>query len=420
MHRPLLLATSVLLGFASIAVAFASSTLTSGRVTHVSTEPSAAVAVTRYYEAVNQMIATGDAALLRDVVHPDLIDTESPAAGAWGGLAGIEHYLTYLHGAAPKVRLDADVTVDEAADVTALIRVRTSSPTPMIGFWLDDRSVLWPEVEQFRVEEGWIVERRASWDGMAVIEPVATNAFLVDIGQKRMVTVGLDTYSPGARGYYVPLYAPDMLLALSGELAIQQAESPDQAGFVLEIDDSGNNVAVFAPGSIEGVAPGDIKTLPAGSGYSVGNEHSVPATVLVVSMPFVPPPSEVYEHYATSSMPGVIGQSLARFELRDGESRANVAIGQVSLMPGGRLSVDPLTRLMVICAVSDTFRCTTFEPHSGRVGDVRIDPHVNKAFANGSSIVLVRDGGGGVLVNGGSEPASVWVLAVTVDTIHAG
>src|SRR5687767_5880732 len=64
-------------------------------------------AVLAFYEAVNGVIATGDAAPLAAVLAPDY--AESDATGALGpGRAALERYLGTLHEMAPGLRLDAD------------------------------------------------------------------------------------------------------------------------------------------------------------------------------------------------------------------------------------------------------------------------------------------------------------------------
>ena len=131
MHRPLLLATAFLVGLATIAVAFASYSLSAGRISQASMDPAAAASATRYYAAVNHMIATGDPSPLREAVHPEVIDTEPMTTGTSSGLSGIERYLTYLHRASPDVRVNAELISGRASVVTALVHVRNPSPSKM-------------------------------------------------------------------------------------------------------------------------------------------------------------------------------------------------------------------------------------------------------------------------------------------------
>ncbi len=415
MRRPLLLVASMLLGFASIAVALASFSLPSGRATFVPEVPAGAHAVTRYYQAVNHMIATGDPSPLREVVHPDAIDVEPPwTEEVVGSFQRIEHYLMTLHHSMPDVRIDPEAITGEDSEMIALVQVSAPTPSVMLGFSLDDRTVLWPAIERFRVVDGSIVERAATWKGMALIELASTHGFQVESDHNGPLTVDLNTYAPQAQAFYHPLYAEDVLLVLSGDLTFQPSEASREPGIMVDIDGTEKEQVSLQPGSAKVVSAGSIMTMPAHTGYSVVNAGSRPSSVLRVSVPFMSLPESI-EQQSTAPSLKTVSQALKSFELADQGPEATFAIGQVSLMPGSRLHVDPSTRLLVVCAASDTITCNTFDPQNGSVGAGHVDPYLKESLANDSTGLLIQDAGEGVLFNAGSEPAVVWLLALTVD-----
>src|SRR5688500_6572902 len=76
MRQPLMLLMTGLLAAASIAIALVASSLERPPATET-TDSASVLAVYRFYEAVNDMISTGDPTSLHQFVHPDLHDLDA-------------------------------------------------------------------------------------------------------------------------------------------------------------------------------------------------------------------------------------------------------------------------------------------------------------------------------------------------------
>jgi hypothetical protein len=103
MHRPLLLMAVIVLALASLAVARLSASLESAPVTRTASARDVST-VLQYYDAVNEMIATGDPAPLREVLHADITEAGSPGAGP-AGHGSLEGNLNWLNAIAPDTGL---------------------------------------------------------------------------------------------------------------------------------------------------------------------------------------------------------------------------------------------------------------------------------------------------------------------------
>jgi hypothetical protein len=145
----------------------------------------------------------------------------------------------------------------------------------------------------------------------------------------------------------------------------------------------------------------------------VTNEHDLPASILFVSSPVTPSAAEQHEEAHNAPQLGIYVQTLAKLGHLGRASGAEFAFGQASLMQGGRLTVDPLTNAMVVCTASGALRCVTYESRNSHDGMVRTSPFQDDNTAGIPMVLLARDAGATVLLNAGTEPASVWILTVT-------
>ncbi|CAN5767169.1 hypothetical protein BH20CHL4_BH20CHL4_09080 [soil metagenome] len=242
MHRPILLLATFFLGIASIAATVVATSLerpaSSGMlpVHNVST-------VLRYYDAVNAMIATGDPTALREVVHPEMMDTTAPLAGP-EGREGIEAYLSHLHATMPDTRLVAGPVAGDAAQVIAQVRVIRASPSLSLGFSMDRPTLVWPSSEVFRVSSGQIIEREFRWDGLVTINPLDAFPDSRDIPDRRALSVALQQYQGRANGKFVTAEMPAVLGLVSGTITLSLSRTATAPAIVFQPPYDGRRVPV--------------------------------------------------------------------------------------------------------------------------------------------------------------------------------
>jgi steroid delta-isomerase-like uncharacterized protein len=115
--------------------------------------------VRRVFEEV---IPSGDATAMRDLVAPDFLDHD-PLPGQPAGAQGAEYVVTTMHGAHPDLRFTIDELVAEADRVVVRWTLRGTNTGPMFGRPPNGRPVELRAIVIFRIADGRLAERWAGW-----------------------------------------------------------------------------------------------------------------------------------------------------------------------------------------------------------------------------------------------------------------
>lgn len=115
--------------------------------------------VRRVFEEV---IPSGDATAMRDLVAPDFLDHD-PLPGQPAGVQGAEYVVTTRHGAHPDLRFTIDELVAEADRVVVRWTLRGTNTGPMFGRPPSGRPVELRAIVIFRIADGRLAERWAGW-----------------------------------------------------------------------------------------------------------------------------------------------------------------------------------------------------------------------------------------------------------------
>jgi steroid delta-isomerase-like uncharacterized protein len=109
-----------------------------------------------------EVIPSGDAAAMRDLMAPDFLDHD-PLPGQPAGAAGGEYVVATMHGAHPDLRFTVDDLVAEGDRVTIRWTLRGTNTGPMLGRPPSGQPVELSAIVIFRVAYGRIAERWAGW-----------------------------------------------------------------------------------------------------------------------------------------------------------------------------------------------------------------------------------------------------------------
>jgi SnoaL-like protein len=415
MHRPILLLVTTLLGVSSILAAMASVSIESAATVTASVQEDITT-VRRYYDALNDMIATGDPALLREVVHPELIDLEPPASGP-EGLDAIEAHARYLHEVFPQARIEAESVAGNGAEVLARVVVHLDSPAMPLGFALESPSSLWPSAEKFLVHNGRIVERSGSWQPVTTLRTVAHHRIDLDPAVRRVLEVSRFIYEPGATGRLISAEMPMLIRVAHGNLAFTlSGTTAESAHIAYPSTGAGDSPRqIVNPGESVPLEEGAVVTVSRGTGVTLRNAGETRATIIRIAIGLPQdnhPKSDAGGNHLT---PGVRVETILEFPTGELARDARLALGAASFVPGSSLVVAPSTNLMLLMSESGEVH-TLAKP--GRCG-----AHVGfgtSASSDLSGMVVLHmsctDASERIVVmNAGAEPATMWVLSVATD-----
>jgi hypothetical protein len=343
-----------------------------------------------------------------------MIEIDSPGAG-FGGREGIEQYLGFLHAAAPDTLIEPASIADDRGQLFVHLSVVREPATTMLGIALDEQTPLWPEVEALRVAGGQIIERRASWDGMAILAPETDFAFELDVPERRELAAALNNYAPRTMQSFATIDAPEILRVLDGEVAVALSDSAAAPAYLLEpaSNDGPPQYHTKLPGQTAQLAAEDVAVIPPGSAFTVTNLLDRPASVLRLSASIPLGPGSNPESLASNPQHGISVHSLASLRPGDLDGPAHISLGTVTLMPGGRLAAAPDTKLLIACPDSGTPRCMHDESGCERNGMVQVYQFLDMAEEEIPLLLLARESGREVLVNVGLKPATAWIIAVS-------
>src|SRR5215218_7625525 len=167
-RRAMLPLTVLLATVTAIALLWTAATLTRPTAALVPSAQAAdanAALVSRFYDAANQVLRTGDTAAFQTVV----------ASSGDGALAGYVATLARLRAACPDCVLDAETIVVAGEWATARVVARGSPPPTFFGLPLAGPPVVWTVHDLVRIEAGKVAEHRSQADPIAAARPLAVD-----------------------------------------------------------------------------------------------------------------------------------------------------------------------------------------------------------------------------------------------------
>jgi predicted SnoaL-like aldol condensation-catalyzing enzyme len=285
--------------------------------------------VERFYDAANEVIATGDRAALDAVVAPDFV-ARDPLPGAGPGRDGLADYLVTLHRIDPSLRLTPERMVADGDLAVARVTVSSERDPVSLG-GVVSQSVPWGRVDVFRIAGEAIVERWSETDGATLVRPLAEGLLEFPVPSSRVVTVERIVLAPGA-AWQDRAGGPDALYLEDGTLRVAMSTSfVDGNANARDHRDIDTTPAVS-------LAVGQSLAVPPDSGFLVTNNGPRAAKLVVVDFAV---PAVAGGDAPPAEFPlGVTGRTLAgdvAVEVPIGA--AALSIGEVDLAPAAQLSL---------------------------------------------------------------------------------
>jgi hypothetical protein len=419
MHRPLLYVAVLLLAVSSVAIAGLSASFGEAPVSHAST-PHGVSTVRRYYEAVNELIATGDPTELRQILHSEMNDHSPPAVGP-DGSAGLEGYLHYLHKIDPGIRIEPTTVVDDGQQTVAEVAVKAVPVSLPLGFIVHNPSSIWPNLEVFRVRDRQIVERRSPARWMPQVTPVyaADSSAEGDLPASHRLDVKTFHFSAYSRMRFVTGALPSFVFIETGTLKLLLSGGSPEPVLIANARDGSEtpHSRRLLPGKTTTAEPGDLLIIPAHAEYSLLNLWQAPATMAALST--------TVEASVVSGMSdedrllglGAIAATLWSGPMEDLDQTTGghqqVSVGIVTLFPHSSLRIAASTNLMMMWGLNEDAPIGDSESACG-LTEAQSQAMDAAADAPARLLLLCPDAvEGGYVLNGGDEPLTFWVLAVT-------
>jgi quercetin dioxygenase-like cupin family protein len=379
-------------------------------------------AAQRFYEAVNEAIASGDATALGSVLAPDYAEPDDTGNLAPGREA-LERNLRMLHEITPELRLEPDWLASDAGRVVARVHFSGGVDARYLGLALD-APPLWSAVDVFLVVDGRVAERSGTGGRPAFLEPLGREPFDLGPPGDRVVLATRVVLPPGG-WYRGPSIGGVRLLAVEqGSLGVNVAEEPWQTAPLPEAEAPvavlptlGSLSLTWAGLDTSELAAGERLFLPDGAAFAVRNLGEEPAVLLQVlaATPFGLPNSAVAYHTAASGVATWVlagGQKVAATE-----GPAALSLGRATLAPGGRLAwvEAPGPVLLVVEAGTATLATEGRSEAWVQRRAEGVAHYLGLATLAAGDGALIGAGPAAELRNAGQEPVEVLVVTLLPD-----
>jgi hypothetical protein len=176
--------------------------------------------VRAFYDAANEVLATGDTAPLDELVAPDFV--EHPARLGESGREGLAEALVWRHAVFPGLRLEVD-DVRAAGDDAVAVRVHAAGAETgaFIGRQVSATLAAWGPIELLRIVGGRVAERWGDPGDVTLLPPLwQTTLHASSVDAPWVVALRRLTWEPGAELTVAENPATWFLLIEAGELTV--------------------------------------------------------------------------------------------------------------------------------------------------------------------------------------------------------
>jgi predicted ester cyclase len=224
----------------------------------------------RFYEAVNDVVRTGDLSLLDHVAADHM-------AGAEGTGCDLRCRVSALHQLDPALRLQVDDVLVAGDQVAVRLSIQGNDRPVFLGLPLRGNFTPWAQVDFLRVADGQVIEVQSAADLPTFVEPLGRTALeALPPAPYRLGLVRL-TLAPSTAITELSAAGPISLLVESGTLVVDvdqpsRVQRPGRAG------DPGRD-ELRAAGSIV-LSPGERIALAVNTGYALSSSANEAAVVL--------------------------------------------------------------------------------------------------------------------------------------------
>jgi hypothetical protein len=377
-----------------------------------------------YYEAINEVLRTGDPSALDSAVAAELVE-HAALPGATADRSGLGQYLAAVHAFAPKARIlvtDLTAVGDRAI---ATVTMQGLDQQSFLDASFATAPIVWGRTDVVRVVDRRVVEHWSDTAGIVSLEALDSIPTGTPLPAEPGLAFERVTFRPGdhAEG---SARETRLLRLESGTLTVSiDADSAEPAFVTVGTDDAtAGTPRPAAAGATLTLSSGDSVALPISSAYTIRNDGVVAATALAVAVyaadepsrsappadPALPAPLSPWPvELGVQSLVGGTAHGLA-------EGRATARLGRVTLAPGAALP--PLaTSGSLLLSVE-----TGSADYAATNGAAWVRNGTNGASQEMTTGLLAAGDGAllsaGVAItfrNTGDVPAVVWLLTLVPD-----
>jgi hypothetical protein len=385
-----------------------------------------AVTVVRaFYEAVEEMLETGDATALAAAVASDHVE-HAAAPGLPPTRDGLTHALRELRVTHPDLRLSPANIVAVDGRVVAQVDVAGVAAGRFLDLALGRAFAPWGPIDLFRVAGGQIVEhwgivagaRFAPLGGAPLGELAGTPQVLSLIRWSFPAHTSIDAVAGEGN---------QLLVAATGVLTVTIVDAPGEP--VMVSPGSAHRPTTVRSGTTLSLAPGASVTVPSATSFRLGNDTGAPA--VAVSASLVPPgaaevttvrfASSYPEPVATSDAAGVktFAGGVAMHPLAGSgmiflpDAPAAIGVGRVILAGGAELPPIPITGPTLIALETGSLELGTGAGQAWvRRGDSGSSSTTGKTSLGAGDGAYLLAGTDLSLRNGDNDLATLLIFAV--------
>ena len=420
MRRPAIpLLTCVLATVTALALLGAATTL---RPPPVATNPAGAsrAVVHRFYDAVNDVLRTGDASALDAVVAAYLVTHPGALPDTHSGLPGLERHLAALRASYPALRLTVEDLIVEGDRAVARVRSAGVAPGEFLGLPLADTSPPWGTVDLLWLADGRIAEFWSVGGAPVLVEELQRIRLGSQSPSRPVVALARTTFAPG--GWEARVADEERILYVeTGALAVTlDARFPAAAQLAwVRGEGPGGPADPLAPGAALTVPTGGLVALPAGSHYAIRNEGGTPAVALDLTLiALVAPIDLAYPGGGPTPTGRIVVRPLAGWTTTDLASAAStrIAFGRATLAPEATLALGDAVGPVLLAVERGTVVLATGGGGAWvQSGQQRANRKVTAARLDTGDGSLVPLGTAVTLRASGAEPAAILVVTITPD-----
>jgi predicted SnoaL-like aldol condensation-catalyzing enzyme len=240
-----------------------------------------AVAAARaFYDAVDEVLASGDTAALEEAVADDYVD-HAAAPGLPPTRDGLIRALLDLRVTNPSLRIVPENLSAAGGRVVAQVKIERESGSRFLDLPLGNEFAPWGPIDLFGVAGGRIVEHWGIAPG-ARFEPLGTAPLGSLAGTPQLLSLVRWIFPPHTAIGAIAGEEHQMLVAASNVITVTVGDAP---GEPIAISPGVTSPPSPVPsGTTVTLGTGGFVTLPSGASFRIGNDGDTPAVAVTASL----------------------------------------------------------------------------------------------------------------------------------------
>jgi predicted ester cyclase len=379
--------------------------------------------VLRFYDAVNDVLRTGDAAPLADVVAADFVAHDA-FAGTAQGRAGFAQQLLALRAVHPALQLAVEDVLLDGDRAIARLSAPGADRGAFLAIPLAGDAAAWEATDLLRLADGKVAERWGIGDPTARLQPLGSTPIEAPRTAEAGLALARFTVAPGASAIGSRDRAPVLFAVETGTLRFQ---GDDLALLAAATPGNGaDSELARTPSNDFAASPGDRVLVPGAGGFTVQNDGPTPAVLLAVRL--APDRSHPERVLGRVHVPGD-GQYQRGWPhgvsieiLADGfvdglpPGPAAIAVGRATLAPETALALGSAAGPVLLAVEAGTLGLDTADGTARvrRGADGATDDLASASLAAGDG-ALIGAGTTTTIRNPGPEPLVLVLVSVAPD-----